>query len=75
MFTITTATGKQFDSDYAVASPYNDGAYVRIINSDMETVERVFSDPSEMPIGMYPQYQTLAGITDESTGIKLVLKP
>ena len=75
MFTITTATGKQFDSDYAVASPYNDGAYVRIINSDMETVERVFSDPSEMPIGMYPQYRTLAGITDEFTGIKLVLKP
>ena len=75
MFTITTATGKQFDSDYAVSSPRNDGAFVRIVNSDSETIEQVFSDPAEMPITMYPQYRTLAGITDEHTGFKLVLKP
>lgn len=75
MFTITTAKGKTFDSDYAVASPDNDGAYVTIINSDFTTVARTFSDPAEMPIDIYPQFHTVSSIVTQFSGIQLTLKP
>lgn len=75
MFTIKTATGKEFDSSYAVASPYNDGAYVTIIDSDFQTVARTFSDPAEMPIDIYPQFHTVASIVTQFSGIQLTLKP
>lgn len=75
MFTITTATGKQFSSDYAVSSPNNDGAFLTIVGSDFPTVARTFSDPSEMPIDIFQQYRTVAGITSQANGIQLTLKP
>ena len=74
MITITTATGKTFDSDYAVAPPAAPLAFIRIVNSDMETVRRVFSDTSEFPIVEYPLLRSVSDFIDEYTGIKLVLK-
>lgn len=75
MFIITTATGKQFDSNYAVSSPNNDGAFVTIVGSDFSTVARTFSDPAEMPLDLFQQYHTVAGITSQISGIQLTLKP
>lgn len=75
MFTITTATGKEFDSTYAVASPNNDGAFVTIANSDFQTVARTFSDPAEMPIDIYPQFHTVSGVVSQVSGVQLTLKP
>jgi len=75
MFTITTATGKQFDSSYAVANPDNTGAFVTVQGSDFHTVASVFSDPSEMPIDIYPQFHTVTGIVNQNSGVQLVLKP
>ena len=74
MITITTATGKTFESDYAVAPPTAPLAFIRIVNSDMDTVERVFSDASEFPIVEYPQLRSVLDFIDEQTGIKLVVK-
>ena len=74
MTTITTATGKTFESDYAVPVPTMPLAFIRIVNSDMETVRRVFSDSSEFPIVEYPQLRSVLDFIDEQTGIKLVLK-
>jgi len=75
MFTITTAKGKQFDSNYAVASPYNDGAYVTLINSDFLSVAQTFSDPDELPIDIMPQFHTVSAIVSQFSGIQLTLKP
>lgn len=74
MITITTATGKTFESDYAVSPPTAPLAFIRIVNSDMETVKRVFSDSSEFPIVEYPLLSSVSDFIDEYTGIKLVLK-
>lgn len=74
MITITTATGKTFESDYAVAPSSAPLAFIRIVNSDIETVERVFSDENEFPLVEYPQLRFVADFIDEYTGIKLVLK-
>lgn len=75
MFTITTAKGKTFDSNYAVASPDNDGAYVTIINSDFPTVAKTFSDQNELPIDIYPQFHNVTAIVSQFTGVQLTLKP
>lgn len=74
MITITTATGKIFESDYAVSPETAPLAFIRIVNSNMETVERVFSNSSEFPIVEYPQLRSVLEFIDEYTGIKLVLK-
>lgn len=75
MITITTATGKTFESDYAVAPQTAPLAFIRIVNSDIETVKRVFSDEAEFPIVEYPRFTHVSSFIDEDTAIKLVLKP
>lgn len=73
MLTITTATGKTFDSDFAGAA--GEYAIIQIINSDMSTVLRVFSDENELPIVGFEEYTTIANIVNEGNGgIKLVLQ-
>ena len=75
MFTITTATGKTFNSDYAVAPPNMPMGFIRIVGQDFETVERIFSDSAEFPIEQYPQFNSASDFIDEGTGIRFVLKP
>ena len=75
MITIKTATGKEFASDYATSLANPPVAFVRVVGSDMETVQEVFSDSAELPINLYPQFHTVDSITDENTAIKLILKP
>lgn len=73
MITITTATGKKFDSDYAVQVPTTTLAFIRIVNSNMDVVSRVFSDETEFPIVEYPQLRSALDFIDEQTGIKIIL--
>lgn len=75
MITITTATGKTFESDYAVAPSSMPIGFIRIINSDFDTVRRVFSDSAEFPIVEYPRFTRVSSFIDETTAIKMVLKP
>ena len=75
MFTITTATGKQFQCDYAVIAPQNDMAFVRVLGLTLEEAMGVFSDLSELPLDIYPQFHHVTGYLDEGDAIKIVLKP
>lgn len=75
MFTIATATGKKFDSDYATSIKNPLVGFVRIIGEDMETVTNVFKNQEEMPVDVFPQFNAVADIIDEGDGIKLILKP
>jgi len=73
MFKIKTATGKEFESDYAVTIPGI--AFIRIIGKTLEEVRELLSDPSELPLVGYEEFNTVASVMDEHTGIKIVLKP
>jgi hypothetical protein len=73
MFTITTATGKQFDSDYAVDNASIGLAFVRIIGKDKKEVEQIFKNPEELPLDCFPQYGKLDGVFNENDGAKLML--
>lgn len=75
MITITTATGKEFQSDYAIALPNMPVGYIRIIHDNLKYVRSVFSDSAELPLKEYPQYSQIVTMIDETTAIKLVLKP
>ena len=73
MFTIKTATGKEFDSDYAVTTPALPIGFMRIVGQKLETVERIFSSPEEFPLQGYPRFHSASNFVDEGTGIKFVL--
>lgn len=75
MFTIKTATGIEFDSDYAVITPQRDTAFVRVIGKDRKAVDEMFNKGAGLPLQNYPELYTLAGVIEEGTGIKLILKP
>ena len=75
MITITTATGKTFQSDYAVSISNPKLAFIRILGYSLEEVERIFSNPEELPIQGFEEFMKVANIFDETTAIKLVLKP
>lgn len=72
MIKIKTATGKEFDSDFAGAA--GEYAIICIINSDMATVMKVFSNPKELPIVGFETYTEIANVVNEGNIIKLVLK-
>lgn len=72
MFKIKTATGKEFESDYAVTIPGI--AFIRIVNKTLEEVEEILSDEKELPLQGYEDFNSVASITDEQTGIKIILK-
>lgn len=44
---LITSTGKAFDCDYFVTIPSPQQAYIRVVNSRIDTVALVFSDPAE----------------------------
>ena len=75
MFTIKAATGKEFDSDYAVSIPEPPIAFVRIVGLEYNTVKEIFSNPDELPIDRYPNFHTVSDFIDEETATKLILKP
>lgn len=75
MITITTATGKEFQSDYAIALPNMPVGYIRIIHDNLKYVKSVFSDNAELPLKEYPQYSQIVTMVDETDAIKLVLRP
>lgn len=75
MITITTATGKEFQSDYAIALPNMPVGYIRIIHDNLKYVKSVFSDSAELPLKEYPQYSQIVTMVDETDAIKLVLRP
>ena len=62
METIETATGKKFNVDLVCTVPSPRIAYIRILGSDMATVQKVFSDASETQKITYNNY-TLIGYT------------
>lgn len=73
MLTITTATGKTFETDYAVCNDNIGIAFVRILGHDKETIERIFENGSELPFDRFPKYKKLQCILDEQDAIKLML--
>lgn len=75
MFTIATATGKQFDSDYATTVKEPSVGFVCIVGETLENVRSVFFNKEEMPLDIFPQFKTVASIKDLETSIELVLKP
>lgn len=72
---VTTATGKQFESDYAVDNPRIGIAFVRILDQDLKTVERLLGNEDELPLDCFPQYKSVDGIFSEQTAVKIMLKP
>ena len=75
MITITTATGKELNSDYATSLANPKVAFLRIVGETLETVRSIFYDAAELPVDKFPSFHTVAAITDENTGIKIILKP
>ena len=73
MLTITTATGKTFETDYAVCNDNIGIAFVRILGYDKKTIERIFENGNELPFDCFPKYKKLQCILDEQDAIKLML--
>lgn len=76
MNTLITATGKQFDCNYAVAN----GAmlHVKIVNTDLATIAATFADPAETQRLQYGQdewtlYTRLLGIFPGERSVKVSL--
>lgn len=74
MFTLTTATGKQFDSDYAVDNSRLGIAFVRILDQDFETIKGIFKNNEELPFDCLPQYKKVEDIFNEGSAVKIMLK-
>ena len=75
MITITTATGKKLESDYAVTIPNPATAFVRILNHSLQELVAIFTNPSELPLEEFPEFHTFAGAIDENTAVKIILEP
>ena len=78
MIKVTTATGKEFLSDYLVTMPSPKMLYVRILESDPQTVRDVFSDPNETSVltyggNEYTGYTMLRSVFDEGDALKVGL--
>lgn len=74
MFLITTATGKQFQSDFANAPHSAEFAFVRVVNSNYSTVHSVFSNPEELPIDVCQTFLHVNSINDVGDAIEIILK-
>lgn len=73
MNTITTATGKTFETDYAVCNDSIGIAFVRILGYDKETIEGIFENSNELPFDRFPKYKMLQCVLDEQDAVKLML--
>lgn len=75
---VITATGKEFPSDYFVEHSPSKSLYFRVIETDLETATRVFSDPEETESieygsSKYEDFTNLDFISDEGDAIKVRL--
>lgn len=76
MITLKTATGKEFESDYAVTVPNVPLLYMTIVNTPFEQVVATLLQKEELPFEGYEGYRTISGfdkIDDNRT--KVILKP
>lgn len=78
MSEVETATGKRFKSDYLVTIPSPKLLFVRILDSDEETVREVFGNPEEtasLKYGetVYEGYTHLNTVFSEGDALKVVL--
>lgn len=76
---LKTATGKEFDCEYFNPSPVLGRTYIRVLNTPIENVAMVFSDPKETEQlwceGEYvAQYTKLVAIVPEGNAIRIVLR-
>lgn len=75
---LKTATGKEFDSDYLSTIPYPAQMFVRVLNTSLVEVAKVFGDPAEtMQLWHGDNYLTgythLVAIVPEDNAIKVCL--
>ena len=73
MFTIKTATGKEFDCDCALAPKESEFGFVHLLNVDISTVERTFQNSAELPFDLCPDFPVVAMIVEKNGGIELTL--
>lgn len=76
---VTTATGREFSTDYLVASTHTKMMFLRIIGETSETVREVFQNPEETATITYAGqdyegFTTFCHIIDEGDALKVVLK-
>lgn len=74
MLTITTATGKTFESDYAVTIQ-NPPPVITILNHSLQELVDIFTNSSELPLEEFPEFRTFAEAMDEHSAIIIILKP
>jgi hypothetical protein len=74
VFTIATATGKTFDSDYAVDNSRLKIAFVRILDQDVATIKEILKNTEELPFDCLPQYKKVEDIFDDGSAVKIMLK-
>ena len=75
---LKTSTGKKFDCDYFNPSDVVGQTNLRVLNTSISEVAKVFSDPKETVQlwceGMYAaQYTKLVAIVPEGDAIRVVL--
>lgn len=76
METITMASGKILQVDMVATIPSPPYAYIRVLNVNRETVQRIFSDPEETKTMVYngvslTGYTKLGYICEEGKSIKV----
>ena len=76
--TVTTATGKEFPSDYFVTIPRPEMCFFRVF-TDIETAITVFGNAEETERLFYNQslytgYTHLESATQENDAVKVVMK-
>lgn len=74
MNTLTTATGKTYETDYAIAPNQAEFGFIRILNSDFSTICRTFANPNELPFKEFPDFKTLWAISKDVDAVQLTLK-
>lgn len=75
---ISTATGKEFDSDYLSTIPMPDQAFFRICNKSLAEVAAVFGDKNETIQLWYgdiylAMYTKLVALVPENGAVKVIL--
>lgn len=79
MGTIKTATGKEFECDHLATIPSPAFAFIRILNTPIASVAKVFSDPAETVQLWYDNqylahYTKLVSLFPEGNAIKVSLE-
>lgn len=79
MAKLTTATGKEFGCDYFNPFPATRQTNIRILNSNVTTIAKIFSNPEETKEltcdGQYASmYTVLKAIVPEDGAIRVVLE-